>query len=74
MSDNKGFWDVWAKRYDTVMSKDGKTYEKLIGRMKKVLTRNMTALELACGTGLFRRVLKLDGILIAPTFTAEDLL
>lgn len=52
MSDNKGFWDGWAKRYDTIMSNDHKTYENLIGRMKRVLTRNMTVLELACGTGL----------------------
>lgn len=52
MNDNKGFWDRWAKRYDFMMSKDCKTYENLVGRMKKVLTRNMFALELACGTGL----------------------
>ncbi len=52
MIDNKEFWNRWAKRYDTAMSNDRKTYENLIGRMKKVLTRNMTVLELACGTGL----------------------
>lgn len=34
------------------MSADRKTYEKLIDRMKKSLTRDMTVLELACGTGL----------------------
>ncbi len=52
MIDNKEFWNRWAKRYDTAMSNGRKTYENLIGRMKKVLTRNMTVLELACGTGL----------------------
>ena len=52
MSDNKGFWDKWAKRYDFTMSRDRKTYENLIGRMKKVLTRDMTVPELACGTGI----------------------
>lgn len=145
MTDNKIFWDRWANRYDTTMSKDLKTYESLIGRMKKALTRDMCVLELACGTGLLsvrlagsvkmleatdfsekmihqakskahssrlhfsvqdathlpyapktfdtviisnalhimpdpekalseiRRILKLDGILIAPNFTAADL-
>ena len=52
MIDNKEFCNRWAKRYDTAMSNGRKTYENLIGRMKKVLTRNMTVLELACGTGL----------------------
>ena len=52
MIDNKEFWNRWGKRYDTAMSNGRKTYENLIGRMKKVLTRNMTVLELACGTGL----------------------
>ena len=52
MNDNNGFWDRWAKRYDFMMSKDCKTYENLVDRIKKVLTRNMFALELACGTGL----------------------
>lgn len=52
MSDNKGFWNRWAKRYDFAMSKDRKTYEHLISQMKKTLTRDMVVLELACGTGL----------------------
>lgn len=50
--DNKGFWDRWAKRYDFVMSKDSRTYAQIVGRMKRVLDRKMTVLELACGTGL----------------------
>ena len=52
MSDNKGFWNKWAKRYDFMMSGDRKTYESLISKMKKTLTRDMVVLELACGTGL----------------------
>lgn len=52
MSDNKGFWDGWARRYDFTMSKDRKTYENLISKIKKTLTRDMIVLELACGTGL----------------------
>lgn len=69
MIDNKEFWNRWAKRYDTAMSNGRKTYENLIGRMKKVLTRNMTVLELACGTGLLSvrlagsvKMLEADGL------------
>lgn len=50
--DNKGFWDRWAKRYDFAMSGDGRIYAQIVSRMKKVLDREMTVLELACGTGL----------------------
>ena len=52
MKDNKGFWDRWAKRYDLMMSGDGRTYARIVSRIKKVLDREMTVLELACGTGL----------------------
>lgn len=51
-TDNKSFWNKWAKRYDFAMSADRKTYEHVIIQMKKCLTRDMTVLELACGTGL----------------------
>lgn len=50
--DNKGLWDRWAKRYDFAMSGDRKMYASLVSRMKRTLNRNMTVLELACGTGL----------------------
>lgn len=50
--DNKGFWDRWAKRYDFMMAKDGKTYAQIVNLMKKALNQEMTVLELACGTGL----------------------
>lgn len=49
---NKGFWDRWAKRYDFAMSGNGRIYAQIVDRMKKVLNREMTVLELACGTGL----------------------
>ena len=52
MKDNKGFWDRWAKRYDTTMKNDQRTYARIANRMKQTLNRNMTVLELACGTGL----------------------
>lgn len=35
-----------------MMSKDGRTYAQIVSRVKKVLDREMTILELACGTGL----------------------
>ena len=50
--DNKGFWDRWAKRYDFMLSKDGRTYAQIVSLMKRKLNRDMTVLELACGTGL----------------------
>ena len=42
MKDNKGFWDRWAKRYDLMMSGDGRTYARIVSRIKKVLDREMT--------------------------------
>lgn len=72
MSDNKGFWDKWAKRYDFTMSRDRKTYENLISKMKKTLTRDMVVLELACGTGILS--LRLAGrvkMLEATDFSEE---
>lgn len=74
MSDNKGFWDGWAKRYDATISKDRKTYENLIGRMKKVLTRNMTVLELACGTGLLSVRLAGSVKLLEATDFSEEMI
>lgn len=50
--DNKSFWDRWAKRYDKMMSGDKRTYAQIVSCMKKKLDRNMSVLELACGTGL----------------------
>lgn len=50
--DNKGFWDRWAKRYDLMMSGDGRTYGQIVDLMKGRLNREMAVLELACGTGL----------------------
>ena len=52
MTDNKIFWNKWAKRYDRAMSGDSKMYAQIVTRIKKKLNRNMTVLELACGTGL----------------------
>ena len=51
-TDNKNFWSRWAARYDKAMSGSGKLYGHILSNMKQVLNRDMTALELACGTGL----------------------
>lgn len=70
--DNKGFWDKWAHRYDKAMSLDRNTYAQIIGRMKTTLTKKMTVLELACGTGLIST--QLAGsvkMLEATDFSAE---
>lgn len=50
--DNKNFWSKWAARYDKAMSGNSKIYKNILYNMQQTLTRNMTALELACGTGL----------------------
>ncbi len=72
MTDNRGFWESWAKRYDRFMASDRKIYGKLAGRMKHTLNRTMTVLELACGTGLLS--VQLAGsvkLLEATDFSAE---
>lgn len=70
--DNKGFWDRWAKRYDFAMSGDGRTYAQIVSRMKKVLNKEMTVLELACGTGLLSvRIARSVKLLEATDFSEE---
>ena len=72
--DNRGFWDRWAKRYDFAMSGDGRTYAQIISRMKKVLNRNMTVLELACGTGLLSVRLAGNVKLLEATDFSEEMI
>ena len=74
IGDNKSFWNRWAKRYDNTMSKDRKTYAQLIGRMKQTLNRNMTVLELACGTGLLSVQLAGSVKLLEATDFSEDMI
>lgn len=50
--DNKNFWSRWATRYDRAMSGSSKLYQAILSHIKPTLNRNMTVLELACGTGL----------------------
>ena len=58
--DNKHFWEKWAVRYDKTMRGSGRLYWSIISNMEQTLNRNMTVLELACGTGLL-------SVKIAPT-------
>lgn len=72
--DNKGFWDKWAHRYDKAMSLDRNTYAQIIGRMKKTLTRDMTVLELACGTGLISTQLVGSVKMVEATDFSEEMI
>ncbi len=72
--DNKGFWDRWAKRYDFAMSGDGRTYAQIVSRMKNVLNREMTVLELACGTGLLSVRLAGSVKLLEATDFSEEMI
>ncbi len=72
--DNKGFWDRWAKRYDFMMSGDGRTYAKIVGCMKKVLDKDMAVLELACGTGILSVRLAGSVKLLEATDFSEEMI
>lgn len=48
----KVFWNRWASRYDRVMSGSKDTYLRIAEQINHTLNRNMTVLELACGTGI----------------------
>ena len=74
MKDNKGFWNRWAKRYDLMMSGDGRIYAWIVSRMKKVLDRDMTVLELACGTGLLSVRLAGSVKLLEATDFSEEMI
>lgn len=73
-TDNKNFWNRWAKRYDAAMSGDRKMYANLISRMKRTLNRDMTVLELACGTGLLSVQLAGSVKMLEATDFSEDMI
>lgn len=74
MTDNKTFWNKWAKRYDRAMSGDGKMYAQIVSRIKKKLNRNMTILELACGTGLLSVQIAGSVKMMEATDFSEDMI
>ncbi len=52
-TDNKAFWQRFAKLYGPVMERSGaKLYRDICQRIRPCLNRDMNVLELACGTGL----------------------
>lgn len=73
-TDNKNFWNRWAKRYDAAMSGDRKMYASLVSRMKRILNRNMIVLELACGTGLLSVQLAGSVKVLEATDFSEDMI
>lgn len=53
MNDNKRFWQRYAPFYAAFMEKGsgGKIYDEISSRIKPYLTKEMSLLELACGSG-----------------------
>ncbi len=52
-TDNKAFWQRFAKLYGPVMERSGaKLYRNICQHIRPYLNRDMNVLELACGTGL----------------------
>lgn len=56
------------------MSGDGEMYAQIVNRMKKKLNRNMTVLELACGTGLMSVQLAGSVKMMEATDFSEDMI
>lgn len=50
-ADNKGYWQKVAKLYGVVMKDGDPMYREICAHIRPHLRRNMTVLELACGTG-----------------------
>ncbi|MGN0493611.1 MAG: class I SAM-dependent methyltransferase, partial [Acutalibacteraceae bacterium] len=72
--ENKRFWDKWASRYDRTMSGSRNTYDYIIREMKKALNRDMTVLELACGTGLISERIVGSVKMLEATDFSEDMI
>ena len=52
MNDNKEFWQRFAKLYSPFMEKgNGKLYDEICAEISAKLRKDMTVLELACGSG-----------------------
>lgn len=71
-NDNKKFWGKWARRYDRAMSADKELYQSIADNIQQALDRDMTVLELACGTGLLSiKISPLVKHIEATDFSAE---
>lgn len=71
---NKAFWNKWASRYDRTMSGSRNTYDFIIREIKKTLNRDMTVLELACGTGLASERIAGSVKMLEATDFSEDMI
>lgn len=71
---NKAFWNKWASRYDRTMSGSRNTYDFIIREIKKTLNRDMTVLELACGTGLVSERIASSVKMLEATDFSEDMI
>ena len=71
---NKAFWNKWASRYDRTMSGSRNTYDFIIREIKKTLNRDMTVLELACGTGLVSERIAGGVKMLEATDFSEDMI
>jgi len=76
-TDNKRFWQRFAKFYGPVMERSGaKLYRDICQRVQPCLSRDMNVLELACGTGqlsypLSSRVRHWEATDFSPAMIAE---
>lgn len=71
---NKAFWNKWASRYGRTMSGSRNTYDFIIREIKKTLNRDMTVLELACGTGLVSERIAGGVKMLEATDFSEDMI
>lgn len=71
---NKAFWNKWASRYGRTMSGSRNTYDFIIREIKKTLNRDMTVLELACGTGLVSERIAGSVKMLEATDFSEDII
>ena len=71
---NKAFGNKWASRYDRTMSGSRNTYDFIIREIKKTLNRDMTVLELACGTGLVSERIAGSVKMLEATDFSEDMI
>lgn len=74
MKNNKGFWDRWAKRYNAAMKSGRTTYDRIAGKIKQGLNRNMIVLELACGTGILSERLAGSVKMLEATDFSEEMI
>lgn len=74
MTANKRFWNSWAGQYDRAMAGNAGLYGQIADRIRKGLSRDMSVLELACGTGLLSERLAGSVKLLEATDFSEEMI